>query len=131
MTITHELVHSSQGETDKKTVSEFFRQLALDECGASFITNEIIKTNIPKILPLANQVASKHEGGRINTFETILRKYGENTYDVYFNNVPDDPEQKESYEDLKRNIYSEFNSKNLVEIGILKDSLVAAFERAL
>ena len=58
----------------------------------------------------------------------MLGKYGDEVYDVFFNNVPEVAVDKARHEELQKNIYSEFGTKKLVQVGILDDDKAGVYD---
>lgn len=124
-TLVHELVHSCQEDTGEFHNKNVFRRMALDECGASYLTDKIMREKYPKGINLEG----KNDKDRADTFNYLLGKYGDEVYDVFFSNVPKGVAEKAKYEELQKDIYSEFGTKKLVQLGILDDDKATVYDR--
>ena len=146
-TLTHEIVHSVQFPEGFKEFEEKFKEKnitdkdiknivrfrALAECGASYITNKILKERYTDIMPIGidpdtEEVEYDPAEKRIKFFGHMLNKYGENAYYVFFNTKPDNM-SNESFNNLKKDMFSEFNSQVLADIGIIKEDEEEAFDQ--
>ncbi len=123
--LVHELVHSCQEDTGEVHNKNVFRRVALDECGATYLTDRIMEERYPK----GNFFESKDSKVRADTFNYLLGKYGDEVYDVFFNNVPKGSVEKARHEELQKEIYSEFNTKKLVQLGILESEKATVYDR--
>ena len=122
--LIHELVHSCQVDTGEFHNKNVFRRLALDESGASYLTAKILEERYPKAVTLKG----KDDKARADTFNYLLGKYGDEVYDVFFNNVPKGSVEKARHEELQKEIYSEFNTKKLVQLGILESDKAKVYD---
>lgn len=146
-TLTHEIVHSVQipegfkefEEKSKekkitdKDIKNVIRFKALAECGASYITNKILKERYTDIMPIEIDPATEEvrydpAEKRIKFFDHILDKYGENAYYVFFNTKPNNMDS-ESFNNLKEDVFREFNSQVLADIEIIKEDEKEAFDQ--
>ena len=124
-TLVHELVHSCEADAGETQHKYSVIRWALDECGSCYITDRIIKEKYPKAISLVGE----YEPDRALMFNYLVGKYGEEVYDVYFSNVPKGAVEKARYEELEKNIYSEFNTKKIVQLGILTSDQAVEYDR--
>ncbi|KKS31583.1 hypothetical protein A2380_00915 [candidate division WWE3 bacterium RIFOXYB1_FULL_43_24] len=125
--LTHETIHSCQGSIEHMDRGrDMYIRVALDECGVHYLCDEILKTKFPRMVSAPQQFDKE----RIEKFQDILKKYGDDAYGVLFQNVPKGVAEKEHYESLKKKIYSEFTEEDIVRLGIADRLTSKFFENA-
>ena len=123
-TLVHELVHSCQEEAGDTQYKNSFRRWALNESGASYITGKIMEERYSKALPMVTGYGK----ARADTFNYLLGKYGEEVYDVFFSNVPKGSVGKGRYDELQKEIYAEFDTKKIVQMGLLPSDEASIYD---
>ncbi len=123
--LTHETIHSCEGTGERpETKRELNVKTALHECGAHFLSDKIMQEKYSSLFPCVQPF----DQVRKDKFTQLLGKYGEDLYDVLFENIPQSVENRKVYDALKENVYSEFTDIDLFELGILEKPKSDLFE---
>jgi len=117
--IVHEIFHACQESRSTNDQADnnlaFWARVALDECGAEYVTHQILDarfSNVPYIY-------TPHGKEREEFFTRLEEKYNDKIYDILFGNMS----VGEEYKQLESDVLSEFTPQDISTLGLLPEEL--------